>query len=103
MLSLQSPFGRIETRAMAYGPNLGPQLVPLAELFAFLVYLRVAIPAGGKYLYMTDCQYVIDGLRAGKAAMTHGLPLFPGIWKEQFRRVEDIGYVFIKLANVKAH
>ena len=95
--------GKFLQRAAAYGPVPGPQVVPLAELYALMIYLTYAIPTVGAYHFITDCQYVIDGFNAGKAAMTHGLALYPGIWKEVFRRIGDIGHEFVKIAKVKAH
>ena len=87
---------------MAYGPIPGPQLVPLSELFAFLVYLRFAMPCNGRYLYVTDCQYVIDGVGKGRAAMTNGWAPHPGIWRDIFDKLADIGTKVV-LVKVKSH
>eukprot|EP00973_Karenia_brevis_P009339 1263998-Karenia_brevis.AAC.1 len=59
-------------------------MVPLAEVFALLVYLRHAIPTCGIYMYVTDCAYVADGFSKGREAMTNGWAAHPNIWAEVY-------------------
>ena len=96
--------GVFRRRAAAHGPLPGnEQIVPLAELFAFMFYLRHAIPTAGRYTFVTDCAYVIDGFGKGRATMTNGWSAHPGMWRELFRIAEDIGTAHITLFKIAAH
>ena len=79
------------------------QVVPLAELMAFIIYLRHAVPAKGEYTFVTDCAYVAEGFGKGKHAMCNGWAAHSQHWREAYRLIGDIGYEVIKVHLVKAH
>ena len=60
------------------------------------------MPCNGRYLYVTDCQYVIDGVGKGRAAMTNGWAPHPGIWRDISDKLADIGTKVV-LVKVKSH
>eukprot|EP00973_Karenia_brevis_P082914 11497505-Karenia_brevis.AAC.1 len=89
---------------MACGPLPGAlQLVPIAELFAFMMYLRHAVPVEGAYHYVTDCAYVRESFLKGEAAMCNGWSAHCDVWREAFRIINDIGYSLIYVHKTKAH
>ena len=76
--------GHLIKRTGALGPIPGKQSVPVAELFALLVYLRYAAPCKGKYIFITDCSYISDGFWKGKQVVTNGWSKNAGLWRELF-------------------
>ena len=78
------------------------QVVPLAELHAFLFYLQHVYPSES-YEYVTDCSYVIDGFFAGRQQMCSGWSTHPSVWIQLFNVAEDLGIDSISLLKVAAH
>ena len=99
--------GQFIRGATAYGPLPGDdQVVPLAELFAFMVFLKFAghPTRGNLYHYNTDCTYIRDGFHKGASSMTDGWAHHANIWREVFRLVEDLGGADrIRIHWIKAH
>ena len=100
-VDLQDLFCR---RIQARGPLPGPlQVVPLAEMFAFMVFLRHALPVEGEYHFVTDCSYVADRFGKGKRIMCSGWTAHCQHWREIFRLADEIGVDLIRVRLVKAH
>ena len=90
--------------AEAHGPLPGPlQLVPLAEVMAFLMYLRHAVAVNGSYHFVTDCAYVQDSFYKGQSAMCGGWTAHCNVWQEVFRVARDIGIDNSCIHKVKSH
>ncbi len=78
------------------------QVVPLAELHAFLFYLQNVYPSEA-YEYVTDCSYVIDGFFAGRKQMCSGWSSHASVWITVFDTAEDLGIDTISVLKVVAH
>ena len=73
-----------------YGPLPGwDQRVPVAEAWAFLIYLRLAVPV--KITFVTDCKYVRDTFHSGAGAGTRSGDTAPLVWRMIWTRVLDRG------------
>ena len=73
--------GQWRLEAVVLGPlNAWQQAIPLAELAAAAFYIRHAIDAPGLLLF-SDCQWVVDGIAAGKQATASALKLHADVWR----------------------
>ena len=98
------PDSVIRHGAHAFGPLPGPmQVVPLAELFAFLIFLTYAQAVEAVYDFYTDCAYVKNGFEKGRYAMCNAWSAHAGTWTQVFDKIDDIGYDNISVHKVKAH
>ena len=85
-----------------HGPLPGPvQEVPRAELFALLAALRHS--GAHPVRYWTDCRFVVDGFRAGRAGTTQGVHVHADLWKQVWDIVEDRGEDSVRVDWCKGH
>ena len=91
--------------AWAQGPlPMRVQSTPGAELYAFSMYLKHAIPYQGMHLFHSDNAYVVDSFNGKtKAALCNGWAVHANLWTRIFEFVEDIGQDLVYCIEVKAH
>ena len=90
-----------------HGPLPGRvQEVPLAELYAFFMAVSHALPP---ITYWSDCQFVVDGFKAGREGTTKGCHAHADLWKRVWDKIDDVGLAddqgnpLIRVLKVKAH
>ena len=91
--------GGYRPRTGAWGPTPGPQVVPLAELFGLVIYLRFAAPVFGKYTYVTDCACVAEGVAKGRHAMTNGCAIHASLWSQAFILIADLAPALVMVTH----
>ena len=87
--------------AMARGPLPGwQQDVPLAESYAFWMTLR---HADVQVVFYTDCEFVRQTFEAGPAHSSSGWFIYAAVWRQIWKRVEDIGVENVHVRWIPAH
>ena len=93
---LKSDQGIFRRRSEAGPPSTTLQIVSLAEMFAFMLYLQHAIPEDGHYECVTDCEYVREGFYKGKYAMCNGWPCMSTVAHDAITGQVLVKEVFVK-------
>lgn len=89
----------------AQGPlPLRARSTPGAELYAFYMYLKPAIPLNGMYTFHSDISYVVDSFnRKTKQALCNGWAVHANLWIRIHELMDDIGKDLVSGIKVKAH